>query len=486
MNNCCCNAGTLLWIAEKCCDTSCVGTCPDSEEECNCADGLTFCDSYRQAQGMPAELDPFRCYWWFHNGCRYRIVGGYDLPCAPQPNTPHNTGRYGGSTERQFGDTDCTETCAAICTGNPVYYVPPAVWEPDCSCGDTKSVAFDAGGNPCCGCGCTNGCSKTCPSASVGLTLNAWPNGWVLNSIGCTEVDSDCRSCKQTGGINVGTATVNLNNYVGGNYCDQNCQDVEPCDPGNSPPCNDGGVGIGCSVSATVSISLQGILPADLDFKFGFSVERSCPEGDCNATPTWITGGPVAGPAAALGICDCPTPGLPCVACCEFWAPDGTPGSNAYELARTINQALGSGSGNCVTYTAVGEKAAWLGQSWACIRDEQGNFPSINACHECIFEPCVWIGPFFSNCNRKATWMYANALQYHVNASYSCGNFSIFNVDNNRCQCTGSQNGGLSGDWQSNPASIVEFSYSADNNCPGFPPFVAITAAPCMYTPTIG
>lgn len=437
---------------------------------------------------MPGVMDPGKCYWWFHNGCRYRVLGTDNAPCAPFPGTPHNEGRYGGATTRLPNDPFCEESCSQICTGSPIYHVPPAEWKPGCGCGAVKSVTFLMNGAKCCGCDCDTeaplnaACSKTCPSASIELSLRTWPMGWVWESAGCSTVSTDCVSCKPTGAPNDVPGIMNLTSLVGSpNHCDANCPDVDPCDPSNSPPC-EGGVGVACSASGSVAISLEG--NPNAPFQFGFSITRSCPEGSCSEPPTWFDGGPVAGGFPAIVLCKCTAPGNPCN-CCGFMAPDGTPGTNAYELAKTINSAFGAGSGGCVTYNAVGVKEAWLGNSYACIADEQGNLPSQNPCHECIYEPCVWIGPFLSNCNTTATWLYANVYKYKVDASYGCANRSFFNLNNQRCQCTGSPDSGVGGSWTSDQSIAVEFKYSEGGGCPQFPPLVEVSASPCVPLPTI-
>lgn len=476
VRHCCC-AGGVRWLAQLCCDTTCIGTCPDSEDTCECAPGITFCDAYRAAQGMPSPMDPTMCYWWFHNGCRYRVLGTDSALCVAVPGTPHNEGNYGGATARLPNDPNCEDTCASVCSDPPVYQVDPAAWIPGCGCGVTKTISFDMNGAKCCGCSCGNGCSSICPNTSINVTLQSWPMGWTYEPAGCTNVSTDCVGCKTTGQPDSVPASINRNDLIGSNYCDDNCPGIDPCDPG-SHTCNDGGVGIRCSANGTVTISLQGNTGGA--YQFGFSVTRSCPEGDCGDTPTWITGGPIAsGASPSIAICDCTV--SPC-RCCGFYA-DGNVGTNAYQLARKINQVLGAGSGGCVTYEAIGEEAAWLGNSNACIADTDGTFPSTNPCHQCFFDPCTWIGPFFSNCNRTATWLYKNQFAYQVDAEYGCANFSQFNVGNNRCMCTGSNVGSLGGTWTSAAAPIVEFQYGG--GCPQFPPFDPVTVDPCINDPTI-
>jgi hypothetical protein len=483
VRHCCC-AGGVRWLAQKCCDSSCLGTCPDSEESCECAEGLTFCDAYRAAQGMPSPMDPTMCYWWFHNGCRYRVLGTDSAPCVAVPGTPHNAGNYGGATARLPNDPFCEDTCASVCGTTPLYKADAAPWIPGCGCGTTKTISFDMNGAKCCGCDCDVDapllatCSRVCPNTDIVLTLQHWPMGWVYDPAGCSEVTTDCVGCKSTGNPDSIPASINRNDLIGANYCDDNCPDVDPCDP-YSTPCNNGGVGPRCSANGSITITLQGNTGGT--YQFGFSITRSCPEGDCSAAPTWVTGGPVAGSPAlpSLAICDCSV--SPC-ACCAFYA-DGSPGTNAKKLAQKINQVLGAGSGGCVTYEAVGEEAAWLANSYACIADTDGTFPSTNTCHQCLYDPCSWIGPFFSNCNRTATWLYKNNFVYQVDASYGCANSSSFNVDNDRCQCTGSPIGTVGGTWISASAPAAEFKYGGQ--CPQFPPFAAVSADPCINIPTI-
>lgn len=482
MKSCCCNGGGLRWLAQLCCNTSCVGTCPTEEESqsCECFEGITFCDEYRIAQGMPAIMNPGLCYWWFHNGCRYRVLGTDNSPCVPFQGTPHNEGTYAGATERLPNDADCSETCGTLCQSG-LSFAKNVPWVPGCDCGSAKTVNFDANGAKCCGCEClplAEACSGDCPNATMVLNLTTWPLGYRPVPTTCTEVVNSCENCNSTGSIPNTITYVNYNHLVGSNYCDDNCPGVDPCD--GSGECNNGGVGIACSANASVTISLQGN-PSN-QYEFGFSVTRSCPEATCDQPPEWIAGGPVAGDAAvpSLGICDCAGEG-PC-RCCSFVGLL-YPGTNAEELARVINETLGSNSDNCVTYTAEGKREAWLENSYACLADKDGTFPSTNSCHDCVFSPSTWIGPFFSDCNKKATWLYKPTYVYQIDCSYGCANYTSYNVNNNRCMCTGSNQGAVSGSWSSGPGG--EFKYGA-GTCPDFAPLQPLDgSAPCMAIPTV-
>ncbi len=460
MRHCCC-AGGVRWLAEKCCDSSCLGTCPDSEDPCECAEGLTFCDAYRAAQGMPSPMDPTMCYWWFHNGCRYRVLGTDGAPCVAVPGTPHNAGNYGGATARLPNDPFCEDTCASVCSSNPEFHVPPAEWIPGCACGATKTIAVETNDAKCCGCSCTDACSFTCPGGSITLQLNRWPMGWDVQSTACTTASSDCVSCKSTGDPDITPEYLNFNTLIGNNNCSQD-NPVDPCTGGNQ---------VGCSVNGFASISMQG--NPNAQFQFGFSVTRSCPQFDCDVAPTWFQGGPIGG--YGFAICEAGN-------CCQFVSPNIGAGANARNLADTINRALGAGSGGCVTYTAQGEPGAWLDNSYACIADTDGTFPSTNPCHECLFEPSTWIGPFMSNCNTTATWLYAPTYTYQVSVQWNCANFRRTNQAG-QCVCSGSDFGGVGGSWQSDPADPTEVVYG--NGCPQFPIFEEVVVAPCLPLPTI-
>jgi hypothetical protein len=476
--NCCCATGQR-WLAQKCCDGSCVGTCPDSEEECNCYLALTFCDDYRAAQGMPARMEPSLCYWWFHNGCRYIVLGAQDIACLPIADTPHNEGTYAGATERPLNGT-CDDACAELCPTQGLYHVPPAPWDPDCNCGAQKTLSFDSNGALCCGCDClplAEACSRICPGPTLFLSLTQWPLGWRPASTACTNVVNSCDSCLSTGNADSDIAYINFNAEVGSNYCDQNCPDVDPCD--GTGQCNDGGVGRACTAAGSFSIFLTG--NTSEQYEFGFSVTRSCPEGSCNDPPNWFFGAPTAG-SPAVQICDCSAGPGKCV-CCGFIVPQN-PGTNAEELAKVINQYLGSNSAACVTYQAEGKREAWLGNSYACIPDNNGDFPSTNPCHQCVFEPSTWIGPFYSDCNKKVTFLYKPTYVYGASCDYGCSNYTFFSQNNQRCQCTGSNLGAVGGAWTTLPNGGEVFKYGGQ--CPSVGTFVPLPgSAPCLGLPSI-
>lgn len=473
--SCCCDTG-LVWYASLCQENTCMNQCGTQDDPCECAAVLTFCDQYREQQGMPGVLDPTKCYFWMFNGCRYLVEGAVVATCDPTPGPTHNVGSYGGFVDRAPNDPFCETACLDMAA---MFNVPPDAWEPQCECGETKTVKWD-GGPKCCGCDCEeNTCAKNCPPMSITMRLQSWPMGWVYDSSGCTQVVTECVSCKPTGQTPDIPTPLFFNDLIGNNYCDSNCPHNSPCDT-SGISCDDGGVGIACSATGQVAFTLQGIPIPDMNFVFGFSVERSCDPADGCADTAWIEGGPNAGlPALCIGDC-LGDPG--CAPCC--FNVDVFPGTSALKLAETINNALGAGSGNCVTYEAEGVQEAWLGGTWACLEDQDGNIPSQNPCHGCLEYPTTWIGPFFSNCSRKATWLYSPTYYYQADASFGCGNFTFFNEDNDRCQCTGSQSGGVGGVFQTQylaPPLAAEFKYGPP--CPDFPPFVAIFSDPCVTVP---
>ena len=462
---------------------------------CSCPGPITFCDSYRELMGMPGVLEPDKCYFWQYGGCRYLVAGSQMVACDPTPGPTHNVGTYGGYKDRAPEDNDCGAACL---DGPDTYFVPCDSWVPACKCGDRKTITFDAGGNKCCGCDCDPDgpvypCSKFLPSATLEFVLQSFPSGWTMQGTTCTAVPQDCVECKFIAN-NPPVGLVRFNALVGGNYCDDNCPHSDPCLTDPNPFCpGEGGYGISCGVSGTGIIYLDTMpfTPAvEATFELGFQITRSCdPLYDVNVSP-WVQGGPYVG-SPGLAVSDCF--GEPGCEPCEFFARQ-VPGTSARKFASTINRLLSDGATDCVTYVAWGRQDAWIGGSAACILENPESddpdpmvscLPSQNACHSCVPEPHVWIGPFFTNGGRTASWYFRPQYWWRAQASYGGLNFSRYSSEYQRCRCTGSNSGGIGGDWITqwiDPPVAPAFKYGGD--CPGLTPFVPMNPT-CLPNPTI-
>lgn len=422
---CCCGGADKIWSASRCTESGCMN---DPCEKCTpeCPPFLTFCDAYRDSIGLPPALDPAKCYIVTLGGCLYVVTGFTVGACSPTPTLTHNSAAFYGVYPAPTPPATCLGFCAGLSGVHMVEFQP---FDGGIPCGTTFTVTANWSGVYCNG-ECFddppgapfNQCARELQTLTFDWKLDAWPAILVSSQTKCDTASRQCADCVEVDPAGTLPNEFNASEQVIDNYCNDLDPTPDPCDSISVP------FGPACTVYA--NLALLTVYPASPPAAtIALTITRSC---DCG-TGDWISGNPESGIY---------------IEGCFFYAdPCGT---TAAAFAEKINAVLGKQSDTCfATYSATGT-CAHVGVAQVVCPADNCNGQLITTGSG----PYAWSGPFYSGGYCTATYYAQPILAYKLSLQIATYNYTFFRVANNRCECTGSNLGGLGAIYESNEVTI--------------------------------
>jgi hypothetical protein len=446
LGKCCCGGTDKIWSAARCAETSCQND-PCTACSPTCPATVTFCDAYRASIGLPPALDPGFCYLVALGGCLYVVTGFTVGACSPVPTLTHNSASLYGIFPAPPKGT-CLDFCGSIEGVHNVEFEP---FDGGMPCGTPITVTANWGGVYCTG-DCDpppNRCIKELGNLMFEWKLDSWPSIAVSLQTKCDTVSRQCAECVEVDPAGSLPAQYNANDQISDNYCNELNPTADPCDDPSIA------FGPGCTAYATLTVSIVSASSPPAAFP-ALTITRSC---DCGLGG-WVSGSPDFG----LVIEGCSFVPDPC-------------GTTVEAFAAKINAVLGNKSAACLaSYTATTGDCAHIGYG-------QLECPA-TACSGSLDitggPPYVWTGPVYSNGYCTATYYAQPVLAYKLTLTVQTFNFTRLDPDQ-VCRCTGSQQGGMFAQYESNEV-LIECQQTVS---PSMFTLTQISGPACATPPTV-